>query len=179
MTIHNENPSSPLNGIIDQMRASKWNFYLTGSRFFETHTSTSDWDFFTEPHWSNACVNFLISLGFTYVPFDKVMQMEDGSYYDPSVSLVLVHEAGIHVQILCSGFSCLKQKIQQSMNNIPGYTILEKDEKKRQWIFAWELMREFGPLPNETREDNLDNDANKGYCPDCGSMFYPCSDRGW
>lgn len=63
-------------------------FCLTGSRFFGTSTSSSDYDFFTDA----ACAPFLVSLGFT----------REGSAYglDPNIEAVYRHPTGVDVQIV-------------------------------------------------------------------------------
>ena len=170
MTICGENPSSPVNGVLDQMRASNWDFYLTGSRFFGNSNLESDWDFFTEDN--GKVVDFLWDLGFTIIPFNEmVAKMDDCTYYDPSVRTVLVHDTGIHVQVLRPEFVSLKKQVQQCMKGSTTYRLLPKDQKRRQWALAWELLEEFKIIPTP----EPDQDPNSDRCSECDKMIWPQS----
>lgn len=89
-----------LNRVSDQLNTlcllhqSNFDFYLTGSRFFLTHTNFSDYDFYTEC--SGEVVEFLDSLGF-------VEEARHSHYYHADlITIQVFHLAttNIHVQLI-------------------------------------------------------------------------------
>lgn len=82
---------SPDTGIIKDLENSSFNFYKTGSRFFNTATRKSDYDFFAE--FNSETLLFLEGLGFKQLTclFDVHASNSECSvpeYSDPSVHSV-------------------------------------------------------------------------------------------
>ena len=89
-------PAKEVDQIIDKMRLSDYDFYLTGSRFFRTTNALSDYDFFVQD--STGVREFLRSIDFSPVGEGKYSHAE---YADKQTVAVFIHSSGlIHVQIV-------------------------------------------------------------------------------
>lgn len=76
--------------IISKMRASEFQFCLTGSRYFGPLRSNADWDFFVQN--SPEVRKFLMSLGFEILP--------SLGYVDSTITCVMRHFDGFDVQLI-------------------------------------------------------------------------------
>lgn len=127
-----------LTQVLEAMKESEVEFYLTGSHFFGSHKEDSDWDFFTS---DCRAIKFLELHG-----FDKD---NDASYMDEDseVKWVYRHKCGIDVQIAYD--ASLKNEAQNFLRDIiPGQFVrecLSKDIRKYYWRLAYahaKIMRD-------------------------------------
>ena len=82
---------------LDKLSASKHSFYLTGSRFFGTSHSDSDWDFFCQN--TQEIIEWLSANGYTALPLKTGVQKR-GLYADDNCALVYEHvNFPIHIQL--------------------------------------------------------------------------------
>jgi hypothetical protein len=109
---------------IGQLASSTATFYLTGSRFFETHRDYSDYDFFVQ---GDAGLAFeLEQMGFKREP--------GGCYADPLTLSVWVKE-NVHVQVVSN--AKLKITIQDFLRESGLLnTRLSKVEQRLIWKVA-------------------------------------------
>jgi hypothetical protein len=118
--------------VLHQLHASKFDFYLTGSRFFGSANETSDYDFFTP---TTSVVDFLSSLGFNVVC---------GEYAgDPNCLCVYRYKNDkVQIDIQLVRDLQLKQKVQSLIkehNLLLGH---DKYEAKIVWTTAFYIVRE-------------------------------------
>lgn len=105
------------------VQMSKFQFFLTGSRFFGTHTEESDWDFFVQ--YSQEVEPALINAGF---------KLETESYAtDPNFVKVYKRE-NVHIQIVRDA----RHKLRVQHNLIP--IMLQIKPTKEQARTLWAMM---------------------------------------
>ena len=119
-------------GALEAMEQAPFEFHLTGSRFFETASQDSDWDFFVEsdpdlPAWLEA----------------NGFELEsDSDYVSTGISEVWINEPWrVHIQIISD--ARLKADVQEAMRD-SGYAgrmyRMSKDDRKALWNFAFTLF---------------------------------------
>jgi hypothetical protein len=95
--------------ILEALRDSEFEFYLTGSRFFKIHKEYSDWDFFVEE-------NDEIHIYLSNYNFKNVSS--ETRYKDSETRSVWFHEeADVHVQIVKN--AKLKEDAQILISKLP------------------------------------------------------------
>jgi hypothetical protein len=122
-----------ISGVVDnptvaKLQQSNFNFYLTGSRFFETAKAESDYDFFVEA--SREVRRFLQSLGFF---------MDWSADY---LEEVWAHSSHIHVQLVGDAEDKLaaQELIQENFHSL--LYSLGKEQKKLLWQGALDTVRD-------------------------------------
>lgn len=113
--------------ILDAMNRSPLEFHLTGSRFFGTATTNSDWDFFVQD--GPGVQDKLLWLGF--------MHLTEHSYKDSNTLEVWRYTTLVHVQVVKD--ATLKAKIQKIFKS---RNILRPSRKC--WDLAYELTAIYG-----------------------------------
>ena len=125
-------------GVLTWLKVTNMPVYLTGSRFFGTHTESSDYDFF---------------VAVSSVTFKHMSQMNDlgfqpegpGTPYssnpDPSISMIMRYSGGliqVHIQIIKDDWFGSKIRAQHKIETL--YKLLpddmgrkSKDELKALW----------------------------------------------
>jgi len=125
-----------INHIFDQMNNSNKNFYLTGSRFFDTHTKDSDWDFYTED-----CPEVrkeLESWGF-------VLENSPAYLLDSLTNQVYVHkEADVHIQCVnnVGAKTLIKDNLLELNKKTGMLNYLSKQNKRELWQMALNLIHD-------------------------------------
>ena len=122
MTIVNRKKSTE-EVLIDALRNSEFEFYLTGSRFFLTHKPSSDWDFFTKD--CEEVRRFLTNFGF---------RPEAGEYSD-KLTTTVYRQPFIDVQLV-SDVEC--KRIAQEILRIspPSENFVSRTQT---WNFAFSI----------------------------------------
>ena len=113
------------NYIVEAIHLSEWDFYLTGSRFFGTVTTSSDYDFFVKD--MIVVRDFLFELGFEDI-------QKDYKYCDSSIVGVLRHESGVDVQLIENELMCrMKNAIQNTALDMKDYPPRNKSSNRFWW----------------------------------------------
>ena len=99
---------------------SKYEFFLTGSRFFGGFTDQSDHDYFVE--YSPELVRDLTRLGFGD-------QSSSRDYSDNSLQR-LFHKGDIHIQVIYPEWMAAKIKAQNALAKYPKYLRCTKEQRK-------------------------------------------------
>lgn len=112
----------------EEIEQSQFEFYLTGSRFFETSTLHSDWDYFCED-------GFDVRMWLERNGFNK----EFGAYYNDQNTMAVYQRDNVHVQ--CVKDVNMKMKIQSEMfDNNMGILLTNKTRSRKLWQFAYDLL---------------------------------------
>lgn len=127
----------PETGIIQKLEDSKFNFWKTGSRFFNTATSKSDYDFFTE--FNSDVLLFLEGLG-----FEQLFNFNDAPEYDdPSVHSVFRtfnYRSQIDVQLVDPDWMDLKILAHEVI--LKNYWFIQdKETLKKIWAAVLRTLR--------------------------------------
>jgi len=122
-----KNTTTKVHEVITQMDRSKFDFYLTGSRFFGGARADSDWDFFAE--YSNEVVSFLLRIGFRYKPIND--------YFDSQTVEVLEFGREIDVQLVSN--TAIKNIAQEIMRATKWYTITDTNLRRVVWNELYKL----------------------------------------
>lgn len=123
-------PTSELEALLDEMRISPFDFYLTGSRELGTPTDASDYDFFAQD--TRALKVWLLYHNF----------LEHSSSYlnDPQITTVFRWGKLVDVQLV----SDLRKKIRVQSILKSNYALigLNKVQARRVWKAMYELLEE-------------------------------------
>lgn len=123
MNNHNRNRTA-----LEIIENSPFMFYLTGSRFFNTATEKSDWDFFVEQ--CEGLQEFLAESGF-HITNETYAQ-------DPMFTAVWAKD-NVHVQIVRSATA--KQYMQDHMHMLIREFKPSKQQVQYIWAFATKMYR--------------------------------------
>lgn len=113
---------------LDYVRLSKFEFHLTGSRYFGTSHEESDWDFFIQE--SEDLIDDLRANGFSCC--------SETYAHDPIMTAVYGHE-NVHIQIVIS--ATMKAWIQECLKPVFMITKPSKDQAKILWALGTKLYR--------------------------------------
>lgn len=121
-------------GVIKSMECSKFEFHLTGSRYFGTERSDSDWDFFVESQ--PGLIDWLVTHGFCK---DSVSYNLSASQ---NITEVWKHESEkVHIQICRDLWT--RYSVQDALRDF-GYGDLisrtTKDQRRLLWDLAFDLF---------------------------------------
>ena len=113
--------------IHDELRNSKFEFYLTGSRYLGGANDNSDWDYFTQN--SPGVRDFLQRLGFKH---------DLSGYYDDPLIVSVMCSGDVHVQLCLNVES--KERVQWTLkNNGVRFDRIPKDQARRIWAACLQL----------------------------------------
>lgn len=104
------------------MRQSSLMFYPTGSRYFETATESSDWDYFVQD--SPETNKFLEKYGF---------ELESESYKADPVIVAVYKLYDIHIQVVKNAVA--KQRIQWDL--LPVFAKLKPNKELAKFLWSW------------------------------------------
>lgn len=119
--LHNISPSIKQ---LAELNHAPFDFYLTGSRYFNRATPYSDWDFFALH--TNDCETWLINHGYKFET--------QGSKYegDPLMVAVYVSQGHmIHIQLVSD--VNLKARAQHLIAHFMPYIAASKDQMRQVW----------------------------------------------
>lgn len=123
MLVNNPKKMSDIEKFINE---SKFEFFLTGSRFFGNATNTSDYDYFVE--YSMSLLKDLHTLGFSN-------ESSNRNYTDISLDRLLKKD-GIHIQIIHPEWMQAKIKAQNVLAHYRKYLLCTKEQRKLLWDVA-------------------------------------------
>lgn len=145
-------PISTTGKILENIKNSPNQYYLTGSRFFGGSTDTSDWDFFVQE--SPEVLAELKKWGLLKLPknenvkyFDKLMVCLFGSFYHLPISRqqeVMFEDVPekqmhhVHVQVVSD--ATMKLRVQNALHASGLILGLNKNERKKMWNFGIALL---------------------------------------
>lgn len=130
---HNVDKNAPILPVVDFMTNTSHVFYLTGSRFFGTAKSESDWDFFA-PYTQGIC-NALKKLGFFELTHSS------SSYNDQDTRAVFRYvSCDISIDVQLVNDAPRKQRIQEIIKHHPGFRDLMTKMPKEKRTTFWNLL---------------------------------------
>ena len=138
MTIHGLGSHS----VMDALSQSKFEFHLTGSRYFGNSTAESDYDFYAD-YTADGIRPFLKSLGFVAQrKYDGLAQ-----YHDVNIAEVWQHKiANIHIQLQKD--MAMKKYAQQVMKIFyPSWVTVAKAQRHHWWNRAYMVAKLEIPKP--------------------------------
>lgn len=157
-----ENDADPTFAALNDMQESEFTFYLTGSRFFEFSTPTSDYDFFVKN--SREVNQFLADHGFV------ILNDVYGADYagsdeqrEPNNVASVFSKGMVHVQLVEN--PDLKNKIQEAIRESGFMGILKRLRiTKKNMIVFWNLLYKVAALFPEEKvqkwfEENYRNEV--------------------
>jgi len=124
---------------LEILKNSEFNFYLTGSRFFNSSRVGSDWDFFVEVPEGGRCnlIKFLKSNRF-YAVNDYLADDRAPDRVQELLAVYKNDEENIHIQIVEN--AAKKNSIQGWIkSHCPEFNSLPKGLKFIVWRFAYRL----------------------------------------
>lgn len=126
--------------VINKLHESKFNFYLTGSRYFGNDNDLSDWDFFVqEPQANYQCVdlvNHLLEIGF--IGISKSLAGYDDSQ---CVEIFRYLRNGLQIDIQVVRCAETKNEIQKCIRDCFNvtYANMKKVERRELWKLLYSV----------------------------------------
>ena len=113
-------------------------FHKTGSHFFGTAHSLSDFDYYVQD--SDEVRSWLLSIGFKFLNTRDPDAQDSLAYNDHNLTTVLRHSDNYQVDVQCVKSAELKTKVQAVLlanNTLRGLT---KPQAKRVWNAMYDLL---------------------------------------
>jgi len=148
---HTVSPKTDQERILDLLAESEYVFHLTGSRFFKTHTSLSDWDFFVQDDFRKGGLivgtirQFLYKNQFALMPKSDYLSTAQG------INDVYQHlAANVQIQVIVDAGK--KEKIQASILKNDNLMQIIKMRNKDRIKGMWETLYSLPSIDENSRE---------------------------
>jgi len=150
--------NTALQTVLAALQTSTFTFQLTGSRYFQTHSEYSDYDFFVQDdlgsHYGTSSVRgFLYENDFSH-EFVSNMDYSD----DKSVNDVYKHSCGVHIQIVKDFKVKEAAQIELFVNGV-GLYLRDKSFAKVLWKMAITFAERNKPVKPITASYLFNDDA--------------------